>query len=119
MLDGTHETFELETLGHPEQPLELLLPELHLSAVHEVQQHPGLLEGNVLGEERTVNGGMLGGVSVAWSRTVRCSLVFSIKRLWKYEEQAARTILWHFREVPSTTRLTSQKVSTFYIVRST
>ena len=60
MLDGTHETFELETLGHPEQPLELLLPELHLSAVHEVQQHPGLLEGNVLGEERTVNGGMLG-----------------------------------------------------------
>ena len=57
MLDGTHETLQLETLGQPEQPLELLLPDLHLPAVHEVQQHPGLAEGNVLGEERTVNGG--------------------------------------------------------------
>ena len=54
--DVLGETFQLETLGHSEQPLELLLPDLHLPAVHEVQQHPGLGQGNVLGEEITING---------------------------------------------------------------
>ena len=40
-----------------------------------------------------------------------CSQVFSMKRLWKYVEQAERIILWHLIEAFSQARVTSQKAS--------
>ena len=50
------ETFHLESLGDLQQVLNLLLPHRDLTTVDEVQQGPGLIEGDILRQQLIILG---------------------------------------------------------------